>query len=482
MKAVIRHLRRAALLDSDGGPTDGQLLESFLARREEAAFEALLRRHGPMVLGVCRRVLGNAHDADDAFQATFLVLLRKAASLRSRELVGNWLYGVAYRTAMKARAMSAKRRTKERQARGAGRSEPAGEVREELLARLDAELNRLPEKYRVVVVLCDLEGKSREEAARQLQIPQGTLSSRLAQARKLLAKKLSRHGAVFPAGALTAVLGPNAVSAGVPHPLLTSTTRAGMLAVLGQGLTAGGVPARVAALTEGVMKAMLVSRLKAVTAFLLVAGTVAVGGELLVHPLAGGQLCPTEIRPAEGRHGNADAPRKDARGNMEERKRFEGTWQLASVEVDGRTLSRREVKDTLIYPWMKAVAQNEGRKVPEGFSWFLLDVKGLLVVHDAEGNLKQQTGHGVILREGTMKINPERSPKAIDCTWKLKGFPEPMATQRGIYEFMNNDTYRLCTASSGKDLPDSFSTRPGSGHVLWVFQRVKKNQEDDERP
>jgi uncharacterized protein (TIGR03067 family) len=166
----------------------------------------------------------------------------------------------------------------------------------------------------------------------------------------------------------------------------------------------------------------------------------------------------------------------------EERKRFEGTWRLASVEVDGRTLSRREVKDSLIYPWMKAVAQNEGRKVPEGFSWSLLDVKGLLVVHDAEGNLKQQTGHGVILREGTMKINPGRSPRAIDCTLKLRSFPEPLATQKGIYEFVNDDTYRLCTASPGKDRPGSFSTRPGSGHVLWVFQRVKKNQEDDERP
>jgi RNA polymerase sigma factor (sigma-70 family) len=279
MKAVIRHLRRAALLDRGGGLTDGQLLESFLTRREEAAFEALLRRHGPMVLGVCRRVLGNPHDAEDAFQATFLVLIRKAASLRSRELVGNWLYGVAYRTAMKARAMSAKRRTKEKQAREAVRSEPAaGEVSEELLARLDAELNRLPEKYRVPVVLCDLEGKSRAEAARQLQIPEGTLSSRLAQARKLLAKKLSRHGAVLPVAAVAAVLGPNAGSACVPHPLLTSTTRAGMLAALGQGgLTAGGVPARVVALTEGVMKAMLLTKLK-VAAWVALLAVCAGGG------------------------------------------------------------------------------------------------------------------------------------------------------------------------------------------------------------
>jgi RNA polymerase sigma-70 factor (ECF subfamily) len=115
MRAVIRHLRAAALLHKGDGPTDGQLLELFLDRREEAAFEALLRRHGPMVLGVCQRVLRNVHDAEDAFQATFLVLARKAASIQPRERVGNWLYGVAYRTAMKARTMSAKRRAKERQ-------------------------------------------------------------------------------------------------------------------------------------------------------------------------------------------------------------------------------------------------------------------------------------------------------------------------------------------------------------------------------
>src|SRR5262245_25533936 len=109
MKTAFRHLRRAVLLRKSDGPADEQLLESFLLRRDETAFEVLMRRHGPMVLGVCQRVLRNAHDADDAFQATFLVLVRKASSLRSRELLVNWLYGVAYRTAMKARAMSVKR-------------------------------------------------------------------------------------------------------------------------------------------------------------------------------------------------------------------------------------------------------------------------------------------------------------------------------------------------------------------------------------
>src|SRR5690348_3930922 len=134
MKTVIRHLRRAALLHQGEGPTDSQLLESFLSRREDTSFEVLLRRHGPMVLGVCRRVLRNVQDAEDAVQATFLVLVRKGSSLQSRELLANWLYGVAYRTAMKARAMNAKRRAKEKHAAEMPRSvAPVSEADEILL-------------------------------------------------------------------------------------------------------------------------------------------------------------------------------------------------------------------------------------------------------------------------------------------------------------------------------------------------------------
>src|SRR5262245_13762260 len=110
LNAVIRHLRRAALLQDGAGRTDGELLESFIDQKDEAAFEALVRRHGPMVLGVCRRVVRNHHDAEDAFQATFLVLARKASSVSPRERVANWLYGVALRTAMKAKTMTTKRR------------------------------------------------------------------------------------------------------------------------------------------------------------------------------------------------------------------------------------------------------------------------------------------------------------------------------------------------------------------------------------
>src|SRR5579884_2300554 len=178
---VIHHLRRAALLQDGAGMTDGQLLVEYVRRREEAALAALVRRHGSMVWGVCRRVLHNHHDAEDAFQATFLVLVRKAESIKPREMVGNWLYGVAHQTALKARATEAKRQARERQVKEM--PEPAAPLEldhwSNLEVLLDQELCRLPDKYRVAIVLCDLEGKTYKVAACQLEIPEGTLSTRL---------------------------------------------------------------------------------------------------------------------------------------------------------------------------------------------------------------------------------------------------------------------------------------------------------------
>jgi RNA polymerase sigma factor (sigma-70 family) len=341
MNRVLRHLRRAALLSGGEGPSDSHLLEAFLARRDGAAFEALLRRHGPMVLGVCRRVLRNAHDAEDAFQATFLVLARKAGSVRSREVLAGWLYGVAFRTSMKARAMNAKRRTKERQAPAPARSTPADGALEELLERLDAELHRLPEKYRVPVVLCELEGRSRKEAARTLGLAEGTLSWRLAQARKLLARKLSRQGVVLSAGAVAAALSQGASSAGLPSALLCATAR--------QAVSAGAVPAKVVALTEGVMKAMFLSKLKVAGWAVALAAAVGTGALGLTYraraqqpaqPAAGqtefgGQQSPhavrSKVRPApddlESLRLELDALRKELRATREQVKALEARVQ-----------------------------------------------------------------------------------------------------------------------------------------------------------
>jgi RNA polymerase sigma factor (sigma-70 family) len=274
MNAVLQHLRQASLLQGGGGLTDRQLLERFLTGRDEDAFAALVRRHGPMVLSVCRRVLSNAHDAEDAFQATFLVLVRKAAALPRNQVLGAWLYSVAYRTSLKARTMMARRRARERRADPRPADTPEPEACLELLQLLDQELNRLPDKYRVPVVLCELQGRTRTEAARQLAIPPGTLSSRLARARKVLAGRLSRRGVVLSGGALAL---PVAAKAATPVPALLVLATARIAARFAAG-RAAGVSTTVILLTEGVLKTMFLSKLRAATIAVLVAGMISAGG------------------------------------------------------------------------------------------------------------------------------------------------------------------------------------------------------------
>jgi RNA polymerase sigma factor (sigma-70 family) len=309
MNSVLRHLRRAALLDGGAGLPDGQLLEGFLVRHDEAAFEALLRRHGPMVLGVCRRVLRQEQDAEDAFQATFLVLVRKASTIRPRDLVGAWLYGVAYRTAMKARTMSTRRRAREERAGAKRPTEAAGEgAWEDLLPLLDQELSQLPDKYRVPVVLCDLEGHTRREAARRLKVPEGTLSGRLTTARKLLARRLARYGLAVSGGALASALFKKTASACVPSFLQTSTLRAAVQAAAGQALTAGAVPARVVALTDGVVKTMFLMKLRAVVAVVMV---VCVGAGVVGLAYRTTAAEPSKTAGAPGAGGAAQAAADD---------------------------------------------------------------------------------------------------------------------------------------------------------------------------
>jgi RNA polymerase sigma factor (sigma-70 family) len=184
---VLERLRTLAGASGADADADGPLLERFTVRRDEAAFEALLRRHGPLVLGVCRRVLQNSHDADDAFQATFLVLARKAAALDKSGSVANWLYTVAYHIALRARADATRRRAQERELPAMPTTEPSADALwRDLRPVLDEELNRLPEKHRAPVVLCYLEGKTNVEAARLLGWTKGTVSGRLARAREVL--------------------------------------------------------------------------------------------------------------------------------------------------------------------------------------------------------------------------------------------------------------------------------------------------------
>jgi RNA polymerase sigma factor (sigma-70 family) len=274
MSLVIEHLRSTVLHRDDAGLTDGQLLARFVESHDQSAIDLLVRRHGAMVWGVCRRILTNYHDAEDAFQATFLVLVRRAASVLPRDMITSWLHGVAYQTAAKARAVAAKRMSREKQVLVMPEPEASKEERwAELQPLLDRELSLLPDKYRLPFVLCDLEGKTRREAAQQAGVPEGTIAGRLARARAMLAKRLARHGITATGAALATMLEQHA-EASVPHALFVSTARAASASPL---TAKAAVSANVAALTEGVLKSMFVTKFKAVSLVLFILGVATIG-------------------------------------------------------------------------------------------------------------------------------------------------------------------------------------------------------------
>jgi RNA polymerase sigma factor (sigma-70 family) len=270
LRKTLRRLHDS-LAAPGGGLTDGQLLARFVAGRDEAAFEALVHRHGPMVLSVCRRLMRDAHDAEDAFQGAFLVLARKAASVVKRDSVGSWLYAVAYRTALEARAVLGRRRLHEKQMDELPHPQTAAAEVQDWRPLLDRELAALPEKYRAPVVLYHLEGHSHRDTARQLGLPEGTLAGRLARARRLLAVRLARHGVTLGVGVLLV----EGAAGAVPASLVRPTVQAASLVRAGTG-AALTTPAAI--LMKGALKAMLLQKVKIVTAMLVVGLTLGAGG------------------------------------------------------------------------------------------------------------------------------------------------------------------------------------------------------------
>jgi RNA polymerase sigma factor (sigma-70 family) len=273
---LVRQLRRKALAQ-EGGLSDGQLLARFLDQRDQAALAVLIERHGSMLWGVCRRLLPSHQDAEDAFQAACLVLVRKAASVRPRELVGNWLYGVAYQTAKNARAMLAKRRVHEKQV--SAMPEPEMRRRDawhDVQGLLDQELSHLPDKYRVAIVLCDLEGRSRKETARQLGVPEGTLAGRLRRGRALLARRLARHGIVLSTAALAALLAHGTATASLPASVMAAALRT-VASCVADGAASGAVSATVLGVADSVTRAMLAKVLLKTTALVAVLALLAFG-------------------------------------------------------------------------------------------------------------------------------------------------------------------------------------------------------------
>jgi RNA polymerase sigma factor (sigma-70 family) len=277
--AVLRHIRDLSSRPASG-PDDRQLLQRFTAARDEPAFAELVRRHGPMVLGVCRRVLHNAHDAEDAFQATFLVLARKAGAIRQRNSVGGWLYRVGYHLALKARDQAEARHRREVRAARPEETDPLAEVTgRELLAVFDEELQALPDAERLALVLCYLEGKTSDEAAREAGCSESTLKRRLDRGKGRMRARLARRGVTLPAALLAAGLATGA-KASLPAPLATAAIKAGGLIAAGQA-PAAVVSVRAAALARQALRTMTVSKVKTVGALLLGVALLGVSAGLL---------------------------------------------------------------------------------------------------------------------------------------------------------------------------------------------------------
>jgi RNA polymerase sigma factor (sigma-70 family) len=278
---VLRELR-TLVCDTYLDTSDGELLERYLGRREERAFVALLKRHGPMVLRVCQRVGGNAHDAEDAFQATFLLLARKADSIRKHESVACWLHGVAQRLALEARGREIRRQARERMAADMRKSSATSPTAwQELQATLDKVLQQVPPRYRAPIILCYLEGKTQEEAARLLDCPLGTVRSRLARGRARLKGLLEREGVHLSVAPLALTLPAVVTPVALPPRLLESTAMAALAYAAGKGT--GFISAGAAALVTHGLKTLAAAKLKIAMLLAIVLGALSLGVGTLVH-------------------------------------------------------------------------------------------------------------------------------------------------------------------------------------------------------
>jgi RNA polymerase sigma factor (sigma-70 family) len=420
---LLRFIRSLAPWGGSAETSDADLLARFAADRDQAAFAALMRRHGPMVLGVCVRVLGDTPAAEDAFQAAFVVLARRARSVSRPDLLANWLFGVAYRTALKARASAARRRVAERQVSAVTVIDPLDELmRRDLLRALDDELSRLPEKYRVPLVLCYLNGQTHEEAARRLGCPSKTITTRLARACERLRVRLAQRGVALSAAALAVTLSESAQA--MPAALLETTIQAAAV---------GTVPAGVAALVKEVLMSMFISKLKRVALLLLTTGVFGATAVALTHP------APAEERAQEkkGKKTSPQAPVAPADGAAQkELDALQGAWEGQSAEKDGKVLPDEEVKK------MRVSIKGDRMLMIPGGEWTPLAIKP----------------------------NPAKRPKVLHVVPANEPVSDKVVSV--IYRLDKEaDTLTLCfDATNGKAVPEDFAAKKGSGLMLMVLK------------
>ncbi len=433
---------------------DGQLLECFIDRGDETAFAALLRRHGPLVLAVCRRALPCVQDAEDAFQATFLVLVRNARSIAKRGSVASWLHGVAHRIARRARADIAKRRALE----GRGRPAAAPDSLRDLVWRdlrsiLDEEVSRLPEKYRAAFVLCCMEGKSNEEAARLLRCPRGTVSSRLVRARALLRERLTGRGLALSAALVTTTIARGTAASTVPGSLAGPTIRAALQVKAGRPADAGVASARVITLMEGGLKTMTKLKLAAVVLLPLALVAASTGARTLRRAPAGTPVVAQEPEKPAAKPNpreSADPPRPPAPvaveppGNPAEKYLGLGAKKLKGLDsfvaqvrrtVIDKTFQTSEVYDGMVKylkPDMSVLEMHKKDKpqVMEKFLragpllYFYYPEEKKIVVNEMAGVNALPPGFGGLLRQifavGSLPfsfvLEAEETKKHYDCT------------------------------------------------------------------
>jgi RNA polymerase sigma factor (sigma-70 family) len=345
---LMQHLREFAGAHAPTDATDAELVRRFAAHHDEAAFAALLRRHGPMVLGVCRRVLRDWHAAEDAFQATFLVLARNAASIRQRGSVGSWLYGVARQVAVRAKVAAVRRREREKEAPSRPVTVPEADASwREVGAVLDEELGRLPERYRAPLVLCYLSGLTRDEAAQQLDWSLRTLQRRLERGRELLRGRLARRGLALSVALCAAALGQHLAAAVVPAGLAGATLN-GALAFIGTR-TGAAVSGQAAALADGFLKAVSLGRRKLVAALLVTACVLVAGFGLAAHQAfsakapSGADNEPASVDDPGGGPGAADreglAERAMEPVKLGTLRGHQGSVNAVALSPDGKTLA-----------------------------------------------------------------------------------------------------------------------------------------------